>query len=248
MRDSVPDCDPRLPSDSEDDRGNRERDQRIASIKAEGNNRGTEHDTEADERIYAGMVAVCDESGAVELPPCSGSHLRSDHVAAKADQARQGERNQMTRRFGVDEALQGFVGSDAGRHEDRRDDRETGVPFGSIRAQHERDAERNRRQCITDVVDQIGEEGDAACQDEDQGLDACGKSEDSEGNRYCPQAVARPFDGWVYEAVGMVVDPLGQGDDTLDRRGTAPPRRDRRCVTPRTVAFFLPVTRRHGNA
>jgi hypothetical protein len=245
----MPDRDPRLPGDSEDDRGNRERNQRIASIEAEGNNYGTEDDTEADERIYAGMVAVCDESGAVELPPCSGSHPGSDHVATKADQARQSERNQMTWPFGVDEALHGFVGSDAGRHEDRHDDRETCVPFGSIRAQHERDPQRNRRQRITEVVYQVREKGDAAGQDKDQGLDACGKTQDSEGNRYRPQAVARPFDGWVYEAVGMVVDPLGQGDDTLDGRGTASPRRNPRCVTPRQSSFLPPFApRAPGNS
>ena len=190
VRDSMPDRDPRLPGDSEDDRGNRERNQRIASIEAEGNNYGTEDDTEADERIYAGMVAVCDESGAVELPPCSGSHPGSDHVATKADQARQSERNQMTWPFGVDEALHGFVGSDAGRHEDRHDDRETCVPFGSIRAQHERDPQRNRRQRITEVVYQGPREGRRCRSGQRSGL-GCLRQDPGQRGKSLPPASRR---------------------------------------------------------
>ena len=118
---------PGLPGDPENDRGNQERDYGVAYFQPECYKTRAEHDAEADERIYAGMVAVGYESGAVK--PVSGP--RSDpsrkEVAPKAHQTGQGKRVQVVGWLRMDKTLAGFVGSYTGRNEDCSDDRKTGI-------------------------------------------------------------------------------------------------------------------------
>ena len=84
------------------------------------------------------------------------------------------------RLVGIDEAFHGLIARHAGRHEDRGDDRKPRVTFRSLRAQHEGDTEWQSRERITSVVNQVSEEGNAAAQDEDHGLDAGDNAQDGE--------------------------------------------------------------------
>ena len=68
----------------------------------------------------------------------------------------------MGRCAGVNESIDGFDGSDNRRDEDRRDNGKPRVSFSPARTQQERDAEWHRGQCIAAVVNQVGEQGDAA--------------------------------------------------------------------------------------
>jgi hypothetical protein len=68
-------------------------------------------------------------------------------------------------------------------------------------AQQERHPERPCRQGVADVVDQVGEEGDRAGENEDPRLYECGQSEDAEAQRDGLDAGARAENRPVDEAL-----------------------------------------------
>jgi hypothetical protein len=70
----------------------------------------------------------------------------------------------------VDDPRDRFDAGDACGDEDRTDDEQACDPLGAFGPDQERDTERNRRERVAGVVDQVGEQGDAACQQEDHGL------------------------------------------------------------------------------
>jgi hypothetical protein len=201
----VPNRSPRLKGDSQNDRGYRQRDQRVAGVKAERHDACTQHHSEADKGIDTRMVTVCDKSGAVQSAARPRSDVGSHEVASEAHQARQGERDQVARLVGIDEAFHGLIARHASRHEDHGDDRKPRVTLRSLRAQHEGDTEWQSRERVAHVVYQVSEKGNAAAQDEDHGLDGGRNAQDSERFCYGADAFARPFDGRIYKAVGMVV-------------------------------------------
>ena len=90
--------------------------------------------------------------------------------------------------LGVDDPHDRFVGSNAGADEDRQHDGKTRVALGPLGAQCERDAKRHRCERVSDVVDQVGEESDAAGEDEDHRLRGRRQPEDDERERDGPQA------------------------------------------------------------
>jgi hypothetical protein len=83
----------------------------------------------------------------------------------------------------VDEPLDRLVQGNTRRDEDRQDDGETGELLASVRAQEEGDTERDGRQGITEVVDQVGEQSHRAAENEQRDLNAGCDSEDSETDR-----------------------------------------------------------------
>ncbi len=107
--------------------------------------------------------------------------------------------------LGVNEALDRLVERDARGYEDRRDDRETGELLGAEAAQRERDAERNRRERVSDVVDQVGKEGDRAGEEEDAELRQSGDPEDAEADGDCLDSFVRANDRAVDEAMRVTV-------------------------------------------
>ena len=107
--------------------------------------------------------------------------------------------------LGVDEALDRLVERHAGRDEDREDDGEPGELLAAERAEEERDPERHRRQRVTEVVDQVGEERDRARQDEDRHLRSGGEREHGEADRDGLDALVRADDRAVDEPMRVVV-------------------------------------------
>ena len=72
----------------------------------------------------------------------------------------------------------------------------------------EGDPERHRRQRITEVMDQIGEQGDRVRRDEDQRLLQRRHTEHGEADQNRPHPVTRAGDRPVYEPVRMPVPTL----------------------------------------
>ena len=66
----------------------------------------------------------------------------------------------MRQRARVDEALDGLTERDQGADEDSEHHREAGPALAAGAAEEEGDAERDRRQRVAEVVDQVGEQGD----------------------------------------------------------------------------------------
>jgi hypothetical protein len=90
-------CAPGVPGDCEDDECDGEADDRVGSGVAERDQGGAGHDSEGDEAVDAGVVAV----GGCERP-------------------------EVGELLGVDDALDCFVERDAGADEDRGNDEEAG--------------------------------------------------------------------------------------------------------------------------
>lgn len=86
---------PRGPGDLEDHRGDREADQRIGDRQAEGDDDRAGDDGEADVGVGPSVVAVGDQRRAVEGIARTGPDDRRDPVAAEADQASGGKREQL---------------------------------------------------------------------------------------------------------------------------------------------------------
>ena len=83
----------------------------------------------------------------------------------------------------VDEALDRLVERDARGHEDREHDGEAGELLGAEAAQVEGDPERNGGQRVPEVVHEVGEERDRACEHEDRELCERRQTEDREAER-----------------------------------------------------------------
>ena len=109
----------------------------------------------------------------------------------------------------VDEALDRLVERDAGGDEDREHDGEPGQLLAAEAAQEERDPERDRRQRVAEVVDQVGEQRDRTGQDEDRELKQRGDYQDGEADRDGLDAGARADDRAVDEPVRVAVAALG---------------------------------------
>ena len=84
--------------------------------------------------------------------------------------------------FGVEEPLDCFVAGDAGGDEDCRDDGQPGELFAAVRTEQERDPKGHGGERVADVVDQVGEQRDAAGGDEDDRLKGGGQAEDAEAD------------------------------------------------------------------
>ena len=82
--------------------------------------------------------------------------------------------------------------------------------YRSARSERSRKAiaERDRGRGVAEVVDQVGEQSDAAAGDEDGRLGERGQAEHSQREPDRPQALARAHDAPVDEAVGVAVPAL----------------------------------------
>ena len=86
-----------------------------------------------------------------------------------------------------------------------KDDEQPREALGAGRAQRERDAERDRRRGVAEVVDEIGEQRDAAGRDEHRDLRERGDAEDEQREQHGPHALARALDRVVHQAVRVAV-------------------------------------------
>ena len=73
----------------------------------------------------------------------------------------------------MDESVNGLEAGHAGACEDSGDDGQSGAPLRQLRAQSESDPEWDSRQSIPEVVDQVGQQRDAAAEGEHDGLSDC---------------------------------------------------------------------------
>jgi hypothetical protein len=152
----VADRSQRLPGDAQDERGHGESDRRVRSFEAECDDSSGGDDPQRDAAIDACVVSVCDECCAVEPPPGVNTNAGSEFIPEESDYARDCERDQEVKVAWVDQPIDRLVSGNARGDEDRCHD-VSGPAFGSLAAEDERDAERNRRECIADVVHQVGE-------------------------------------------------------------------------------------------
>ena len=112
---------------------------------------------------------------------------------------------QVVRRARVHEAPDRLDARHARRDEDRRDDRQPGPALGALGAQPEGDPQRERGRRVAEVVDEVGQQGDAPGRDEDERLRDRRGAQDREGERHRAHAGARAFDRLVDEAVRVAV-------------------------------------------
>ena len=105
----------------------------------------------------------------------------------------------------MDQPLDRFVERDECADQDRGDDREPGELLAAERAEEERDPEWDRGECVAEVVDQVGEQRDAAGGEEDRGLRERRDEEDCERDRDGLDALVRANDRWVNKPVRMTV-------------------------------------------
>jgi hypothetical protein len=176
---------PGVPGDLEYHQSDDQADDRVTAREAKGDDDRARNDGERDESIDAGVVAVGDEGGTRKTPSRSQPHLRGDLVADKADRPSGGEHRQVGELLWVDEALDRLVERNAGRDEDREDDEESCHLLGSEAAQGKGNGQRYRGQCVTEVVNQVGQQRDRVGEDEDQSLGGGGQSEDAEAPGDC---------------------------------------------------------------
>lgn len=202
---TVADRSPRLPGDPHDQRADAEADQRVGKLQPEGHRDRAGDDGEADVGIGFGVVAVSDQGGAVERAPGREADQRRQPVAGEAEQTGADQDGEVRDFLGVDQTPDRLDSGDGGRDKDDDDDEVARVALRSLRAHQEGSAERNRGGRVAEVVDQIGEQGDAAGRGEDRHLRGCGESKHGEREGDGPHSRPRAFDRRINQAVGMTV-------------------------------------------
>jgi hypothetical protein len=111
---------PRAPRDAEDDECDRDADDGVGPLEAEGHERRAEDDCEGDEPVDARVVPVRHEGRAVETASGAEAHLRGDLVPEEADDAGNRDQPQMREIAWVEQPVDGLVQGDAGADEDRK--------------------------------------------------------------------------------------------------------------------------------
>src|SRR5687768_6444184 len=147
---------PRLPGDAQDDERDAEADERISNVEPNGDDDGAGDNTEAHVGIGSGVVAVGDQSGAVEPVTGAGPDLRGDPVADKANSTGSSEHAEPVRSVRVEQTQNGLVTSDASADEDRGDNEQSSGAFSALGAQEKSKPNRDRSQSVTEIVDQVG--------------------------------------------------------------------------------------------
>ena len=159
----------------------------IGSAERDGDGAG-DHG-ERDVGVGAGVIAVGDQRGAVEAAAGAGADLRGEPVAGEPDRPGGGERAEMVDGCGGSSRSIDSIPGDARGDEDRRDDREPRPALGARAAQRERDPQRDRRQRVAGVVDQVGEQRDLP---EATKTTACAAAVSAEDEEREQRPLARP--------------------------------------------------------
>lgn len=147
-------------------------------------------------------------------------------VADESDQPGQGDPADMLDLLRVDQAGDGFVTGDDGRHRDHRDHERPGQVLdatesvgisasGGLGAQRERDPQRHRGQRISEVVDGVGGQRNRPRHHHDHNLDERGQPENQQADLDRTDPCRSGFQG-VVDAVGGVVGV--RREDLLDHR------------------------------
>ena len=104
-----------------------------------------------------------------------------------------------------------FVAGHAGRDEDRQHHEQACHALGPGAAQREGDGQRDRCRSVTEVVDQVCEERDAAGGEVDQRLDDGGHAEHEQREPDGAQSLPRALDRRVDEPMGVAVLAVWMG-------------------------------------
>lgn len=116
------------------------------------------------------MKAIGHEREAVEFPPGPDSQDRRQLVSQEPDDARRREDGEVAERLGMEDPSDRLDQSHACTDEDRQDDRFPGPPLAAFATKKKGYPERNRSQCVAEVVDEVGKQGDAPRREIDQRL------------------------------------------------------------------------------
>ena len=104
----------------------------------------------------------------------------------------------MRQRARVDDPFDGLPERHERADEDGQHHRQAGPPLAACAPQEEGDGERDRRQRVTEVMDQVGEQGDTQRLLVDERLRQGRQGQDGETPRHGADASARPHDRPVY--------------------------------------------------
>ena len=168
-----------------------------ATLAPKATKSGGSNHREADVGVGARVVAVRDQRRAAQPSPSPRTKHRGDPIAGESHRTGKRQRQQVIGCARVQQAVNGHKAGYAGADQNRGDDEEAGEALGPFGAQQKGDTERNRGQRVAEVVDQIGEQRDAAGGDEDQHLNGGGQAEDAEGEDDRAQTVSRALDAGV---------------------------------------------------
>ncbi len=171
----------------------------IATTAAEAT---TPSDTYPSTRAWCPSAMQC---RAVEPPAGTQANTGREFVAGEPDEACERECSEVVELAGIDQAIDRLVGGDARGDEDRRDHGISRPTFASLAAKDEGDAERDRGQCVADVVDEVREQCDGVGHDEHESLERSGCGEDRQAPRDRLDARPRANDRRVDESVRMSV-------------------------------------------
>ena len=97
----------------------------------------------------------------MQLPAGAEPNLCRDLVSDEPEQSGRRQEPKVRQRARVDEALDGLPERHERTDENCQHHRQPRPPLAACTAQEEGDAERNRRQRVAEVVDQVGQERDA---------------------------------------------------------------------------------------
>jgi hypothetical protein len=137
------------------------------------------------------VVAVRDQRRTVESSSSLQTKHRGDPIARESDRTGQRQRGQVIGCARMQQAVNCHIAGYAGADENHGDDKQARVALSPLGAQQKGDTERNRSERVAKVVDQIGEQRDAAGRDEDQRLHGGGQTEDAQRDPDCAQTGSR---------------------------------------------------------
>jgi len=181
----------------------------------EGDTAGAEQDCEAGESVGAGMQPVGDQGGGADAAPDADAVAGHQFVAGEPDDGSSGDGPQVGDVAGVQQAVDGLVGSQGAGQGDHRDDEDPGKVFGAAvavgvalgrraQSQAEGDQQRNSGEGVGHVVQGVAEQGHRPRQHDDHGLDDGGGGEDGQAQQQGAAPVGVGFQGLV-DLIGDVV-------------------------------------------
>jgi hypothetical protein len=196
---------PGLPGNPQDERADDEADDGVGAWRTDGNGSGDGDDAERNEPVAAGVLTVSDEGSTAESPSGAQADTGGDFVADEPDASGEGERGQMIECLRMHEAVQCFGDRDRGRSQDHRHDGETRPTFSASTAEHERDAERDCRERVAAVVDQIRQQRDRTRQHKHHRLESSGGGKHRKADRDGPDPFPRTNDRSVDQTMCVTV-------------------------------------------
>src|SRR3954447_16614425 len=162
-----------LPDNPEDRNRNQKANDRVGKRVAKPDAGGSEDDGEAGQAVGAGVIAVRDQRGALDLAADADAKHRDRLVAEETDEPGDRHPEQLRDGLWMDEAVDRLVPGNQGAEQDDKDDDDASqvldftVAIGERRRrlsarQHEGDPERDGRCRIPDIMDGVGQERDRA--------------------------------------------------------------------------------------